>query len=415
MISSLLQEIPNALVYNNRKILQEERMKNVSERLLKTLAFENVENEGAVAETFFPWTLTIDRWRNEGLPKLFTSEYLFPQSEDRSRHYFNDLMTDPVYEYEQYLGLDGVRRMAFRIPFCCFEPKTLEETEEAVLRLDEDGWTRKYYKNRDLVQEVRPVVCEERDWEKLKQRVLEEEKKFCTEEKLREIYGKYTEKETRNSYSIRFRASGFFWTPRELMGVEEHLAAFYEMPELIHEINTFVLERYLFYFDRIFDLIQPEVLLFEEDLSGKNGPMISPDMFDEFVGAYYKKLIPFLKKKGVRNVFVDTDGDFRMLIPNFLDAGVDGFLPMDVNAGMDIVAVRKEYPQVKFIGGFNKLVIAEGKDAIDREFERLLPVIRQGGYVPGADHQVAPSTSLEDYRYYLKKMKEVMRQAGADR
>lgn len=50
MISSLLQEIPNALVYNNRKILQEERMKNVSERLLKTLAFENVENEGAVAE-----------------------------------------------------------------------------------------------------------------------------------------------------------------------------------------------------------------------------------------------------------------------------------------------------------------------------------------------------------------------------
>jgi len=43
-----------------------------------------------------------------------------------------------------------------------------------------------------------------------------------------------------------------------------------------------------------------------------------------------------------------------------------------------------------------------------------LPVIRQGGYVPGADHQVAPSTSLENYKYYIEKLKEVMMQAGAD-
>lgn len=111
---------------------------------------------------------------------------------------------------------------------------------------------------------------------------------------------------------------------------------------------------------------------------------------------------------------MDTDGDFRQLIPNFRKAGVDGFLPMDVNAGMDIVKVREEFPDIKFIGAYNKLVIAEGEEAIDREFQRLLPVIRQGGYVPGADHQVAPSTSFENYRYYIKRLKEVMQQAGAD-
>lgn len=388
---------------------------NTAERLIKTLNFEKMEEGGAFLETFFPWTLTVDRWREEGLPSKFTPDYLYPKAEDRSRRYFNDLMTEPVYEYEQFLGLDGVKRMSFRIPFKCFDEEIVEETQEYTIKLDEDGWKRQYFKNRDLVKDIRPVIQDEADWESLKKKICYELDHYCTEEKLKEIYGKYQEGHEKGEFSIRFRASGFFWTSRELLGVEEQLLAFYEMPELLHEINTFILEKYLEYFDKIFSIIQPEVLLFEEDLSGANGPMISPDMFDEFVGSYYEKLVPFLKKKGVKNVFVDTDGDFRQLIPNFLRVGIDGFLPMDVNAGMDIVEVRKEFPNVKFIGAFNKLAIAQGKEAIDQEFQRLLPVIRQGGYVPGADHQVAPSTSLEDYRYYLKKLKEVMKQAGAQK
>lgn len=385
-----------------------------SERLLKTLDFEKMEEGGAVVETFFPWNLTVERWTKEGLSPKFVPEYLYPAAKDRSRRYFCDLMTEPVYEYEQTLGLDGVKRMAFRIPFQCFDTEVLEDTEEYTIQLDEDGWKRKYYKTRDLVEEIQPVLVEEEDWPAYKEKILSELKQYCTDEKIQEIYGKYAEGHEKGEFSIRFRASGFFWTSRTLLGVEEQLIAFYEMPELLHEINDFVLEKYMEYFDKIFNVIQPEVILFEEDLSGANGPMISPEMFEEFVGAYYKKLIPFLKEKGVKNVFVDTDGDFRILIPNFLNAGVDGFLPMDVNAGMDIVEVRKEFPHVKFIGAFNKLAIACGKEAIDKEFERIMPVIRQGGYIPGADHQVAPSTAFEDYLYYLEKLKDAMKYAGAD-
>ena len=120
------------------------------------------------------------------------------------------------------------------------------------------------------------------------------------------------------------------------------------------------------------------------------------------------------KEHGVKYVLADTDGDFNKLIPNFINAGVEGFLPMDVNAGMDIVRVRNEYPGVRFIGGFNKLCISKGKDAIDQEFQRILPVIRSGGYIPGADHQVAPSASLENYQYYISGLREAMKQCGAD-
>ena len=88
---------------------------------------------------------------------------------------------------------------------------------------------------------------------------------------------------------------------------------------------------------------------------------------------------------------------------------------LDVNAGMDIVKVRQKFPDLKFIGAFNKLEIAKGKEAIDKEFERLMPVIRQGGYIPGSDHQVAPSTSLADYQYYVSRLKEAMKEAGSSR
>lgn len=162
--------------------------------------------------------------------------------------------------------------------------------------------------------------------------------------------------------------------------------------------------------ESIFKIVTPSLVFFEEDLSGKNGPLISADIFDEFVAPYYRQIIPFLKEQGVANVFMDTDGNFTLLIPSILEAGIDGVLPVDVNAGVDIVEVRRQYPTLKFFGGFNKLCITEGKEAIEEELERLTPVIKQGGCIVCTDHQAAPHTSLEDYKYYVKRLKETMAQ-----
>jgi len=198
------------------------------------------------------------------------------------------------------------------------------------------------------------------------------------------------------------------------MGIEPHLFAFYDQPDLLHAIKETILDVYTQKLPLLLELIPADVVYIMEDLSGKNGPMLSPEQFDAFVGSYYARLVPVLKANGVRHVFVDTDGDFMRLIPHFIKAGIEGFLPLDVNAGMDITAVRRLYPELKLIGGYNKLRIAEGQDAIEREFERILPVIRQGGYIPGADHQVPPSASLEDYRFYIRLLKAAMTQSGLD-
>ena len=130
---------------------------------------------------------------------------------------------------------------------------------------------------------------------------------------------------------------------------------FYDEPELIHEINSFTLEIYETYLPKVLSVIQPDLIYIQEDLSGKNGPMISPDCFREFVGNYYRKLIPLLKKHGCGNVFVDTDGDFMKLIPEFIDAGVGRISSYGCERGHGLIAaVRGSFPNLEVRwDGFN--------------------------------------------------------------
>lgn len=74
-----------------------------------------------------------------------------------------------------------------------------------------------------------------------------------------------------------------------------------------------------------------------EDMSYKNGPMLSPKMFDEFFVPYYQRLTGFLRAHGVDVFFLDKDGDFRQLIPGFLQGGVSGIYPVEVQAEIDVI------------------------------------------------------------------------------
>lgn len=355
------------------------------ERERYTLDFKSPGDRGSVEETFFPWNITLERFISEGVPAdIMESEYESPYP--MAERYIRIGWGKGILNYEKYFGFDAVRRIGVMLPFRCIE---------------------------DEYKELLPQKVEcEADWEKLKEysdRIFE---KHFTDEIISALCTPLQSAHKAGEYSIRLNLEGFFWTPRTLFGIEEHLYAFYDYPELMHDMCSYILDAYMKYLPKILKIIPADVVYIMEDLSGKTGPMLSHSMFDEFLGTYYKKLIPMLKACGVGNVFVDTDGDFKTLIPNFIAAGVDGFLPMDVNAGMDIVAVREEFPSLKFIGGYNKLSIAEGKDAIDKEFKRIMPVIKKGGFIPGADHQVAPSTSLENYKYYIEKLKEAMKHCG---
>jgi uroporphyrinogen-III decarboxylase len=56
-------------------------------------------------------------------------------------------------------------------------------------------------------------------------------------------------------------------------------------------------------------------------------------------------------------------------------------------------------------GGVDKRSLAVGRDAIEKELERVKPLIAEGGYLPMLDHSATPDTPYENYRYFLERLK----------
>ncbi len=205
---------------------------------------------------------------------------------------------------------------------------------------------------------------------------------------------------------------GFFWAPRTLLGIEPHLYAFYDDPELLHRICEDLTAYYIRVLDAMFSYFAPDFMTFAEDMSYNLGPMLSKALFDEFLLPYYKRLVPLLKERGVR-VFVDTDGDVTQMAPWLQHAGIEGVLPLERQAGVDANRLRADYPNLLMLGHFDKMCMPRGERAMRAEFERLLPVMRSGGFIPGVDHQTPPSVSLENYRTFLALFREYASLAAA--
>ncbi len=95
---------------------------------------------------------------------------------------------------------------------------------------------------------------------------------------------------------------------------------------------------------------------------------------------------------------VDTDGFSDPVIDVYGEIGLDYLSPFEVASGCDVVRTGKEYPDLRIRGGFDKRILASTKDAIDREIDRIMPVMKaRGGYIPMCDHGVPEEVSFENY------------------
>ncbi len=96
------------------------------------------------------------------------------------------------------------------------------------------------------------------------------------------------------------------------------------------------------------------------------------------------------------------------LIPVWMDAGLNFLYPFEVQAGMDVLEVRRRYGRdLRIWGGVDKRALAQGPRAIDAELERLRPLIDEGGYIPHTDHSIPPDVSYANFRYYTRRIAEV--------
>jgi uroporphyrinogen-III decarboxylase len=209
---------------------------------------------------------------------------------------------------------------------------------------------------------------------------------------------------------VRCEIPGGWDTARELMGEEAACLAYYSQPELMRDILDTVRETCTKVLERVTEMITIDQLFVHEDMAGKSGPLIGPQHVTEFIAPYYRGCWEIVSDRGTRLFNQDSDGDMMPVLEAFLDCGVNVMHPFEPAAGMDTVAVRQQYGErLAVLGGIDKYVLRGTKEEIDRELEyKMQPLMRSGGTVFGLDHRIPNGTPLENYRYYVRRGREIL-------
>lgn len=285
-----------------------------------------------------------------------------------------------------------------------FEPKVLEDTSQYTINLDSLGRRIKLPKGFATIGLPMDYPVKDMDsWLKIKHMFT-----FCDERINWNEVEAAKQAQSQGALVVAWMQGGFD-LPRELMGEEVTCLSYYENPELMQDIIDTISDTTLRVLDRISDVLVIDNLSVHEDMAGKSGPLVGPKLVREFITPYYRRIWNMLTSKGTKLFSQDSDGNMNPVIDAFLEGGVNIAYPAEPAAGMDIVALRKQYGErLAFKGGIDKHVLRQGRTAIRNELEYKLQPMMLGGTVFGLDHRIPNGTPLVDYRYYVDTAREIL-------
>jgi len=296
-------------------------------------------------------------------------------------------------------------------PFPRFEREILADDEEYTTYVDPQGIVMREFKKNPLSsmpQFIRHPVETREDfrkyWRERMRPNLSERIGSNWRERLREL-----RKRDFPFVVIADRWGGFFGPIRNLVGVERLCTLFYDDPAFVEEMLEADAEYLIGMLSQMLEETDIDVFAFWEDMAYHTAPLISPRLARQFMLPRYRKVVDFGRSHGVRWFALDSDGNIDPLIPVWMDSGIDILYPFEVQAGMDVLAVRKKYGRsLRICGGVDKRPLTQGREAIDKELQRVKPLIDDGGYLPMLDHSATPDTPYQYYRYFLEQLRKIL-------
>ena len=149
------------------------------------------------------------------------------------------------------------------------------------------------------------------------------------------------------------RFNGFYGFGAELMGIPSFNVMFYRDPELIRDMieywEYFIIEIIRSAVETLKDKI--DVVYWWEDMADRHGPCISPKLFKEFLLPHYKRVTEFLAKNKIDRIMMDSDGNINPILDLIVESGINGLWPLEVNAGMNALLVRRNTEAVCSLSG----------------------------------------------------------------
>jgi uroporphyrinogen decarboxylase len=312
--------------------------------------------------------------------------------------------------FEEFVGMDHWRGLPINLgPVPRFEEVILEETDRYKIWIDYLGAKRLDFKRdptpgfvtrtwiefpvktrddfREMVKRYDPTSPDRypADWEE--QRPRWEHRTFV----------------------LGLTLQSMFWRVRDWVGLEGLCLMFYDNPTLVHEMMEYVADFTIATLERGLSEVDVDYVFFNEDMAYKTASMISPALVKEFIWPRYRKLVRFLREKGVSVLIMDCDGHIGELIPLWLDVGITTVSPIEIAAGNDPVTYRKRYGKnLGMLGGIDKRELRFDTERVRAEVLSKVPwLVEQGGYIPSVDHGVPPDIPVRNYLYMVELIKEI--------
>lgn len=328
-----------------------------------------------------PFEETIRRWHEQGLP--------------------GDC------EWNHGAGYDRFELGPVKVGLCPrFDYEVLDEVGDYEIYRDTDGVIKKKIKNLPppaMSQYLKYPLRGRENWPEFRRRLRPESPARFP------VFWESIKVEYRNrDFPLGLSSGSIYGWLRSWMGLEGISMAIYDDPAFIEQAAEEIADTILSVMERALDGVEYDFAAFWEDMGYKTGPLISPEHYRRMFLPQYRRIIERIHRAGIDIIMVDSDGNVEQLIPCWLDVGINFPYPMEVAAGMDVVRLRRRFGKdLRMAGGMDKRVLAGEKAAIKQMVEERIPLMQEGGYIPGCDHAIPPDIPWDNYRYYRDLLLQV--------
>ena len=325
-----------------------------------------------------PWSSTIERWQSEGMPKEIGYEDFFDLD------HLSGFTPDNSPRYEE---------------------KVLEETADHKIFTSKWGVTMKQWKHANSTPEFLDfTIVDPASWKKARERMTPTRDRVPWDY-LSQNYRTWREKGHWITGGLWF---GFDVTHSWMVGTERLLMAVAEDPEWCMDMFSHHLDMSLALLDLAWEAgYTLDEISWPDDMGYKFNQFFSVGTYRELLKPYHQKAVEWAHAKGIK-ARLHSCGDVNPFVPELVEIGIDALNPLEVKAGMNPVALKKQFgTKLLFHGGINAL-LWDKPDAIHAEMEQVIPFMKEsGGYIFSSDHSVPSSVSLEDFRRIVAHAKKL--------
>lgn len=196
-----------------------------------------------------------------------------------------------------------------------------------------------------------------------------------------------------------------FEAMRQLCGDEILLMAMAAEPEWVRDMSTTYTDLILKDLAAAYDAgCQADAVWVFGDVGYNHGSFFSPAAYGDLIRPDHIRLCDWAHQRGMKFIY-HTDGDVRLLLDLFVEAGFDCIQPMEAKAHMDVRDLAPKYGQrLSFFGNVDMMVAATGdRDRIEHEMRtKLAAGMANWGYAYHSDHSVPPTVSWPTYQFIIE-------------